>query len=199
MTTRSVVCGRRRRRPATTRQRRQEHCRALTASSCRSPDVDVTPSWRSSSIICAAFSAIMMVGVLVLPEVMVGITEASTTRRPSRPHDAQPLVDHRHRIGRQAHLRRADRMEDRGADVAGGLGERGVVVADRRARAGIPPDGRAQRRLLHQAARDADRVGRDAAVLRRRRDSSARSSAWPTDRPSAAGSCRARSGAGCRR
>ena len=39
-------------------------------------------SRRSSRIIAAAFSAIMMVGELVLPEVMVGITEASTTRRP---------------------------------------------------------------------------------------------------------------------
>ena len=33
----------------------------------------------------AAFSAIMMTGALVLPEMMVGMIEASTTRRPSRP------------------------------------------------------------------------------------------------------------------
>ena len=32
-----------------------------------------------------AFSAIMMVGALVLPEVMVGMIEASAMRRPSRP------------------------------------------------------------------------------------------------------------------
>ena len=32
-----------------------------------------------------AFSAIMMVGELVLPLVMVGITEASATRRPAIP------------------------------------------------------------------------------------------------------------------
>jgi hypothetical protein len=33
----------------------------------------------------AAFSAIIMVGELVLPEVMVGMIEASTTRSPSSP------------------------------------------------------------------------------------------------------------------
>ena len=39
----------------------------------------------SSMIMLAAFSAIIAVGVLVLPEVMVGITEASITRRPGEP------------------------------------------------------------------------------------------------------------------
>ena len=39
----------------------------------------------SSRIIAAPFSAIIAVGVLVLPDVMVGITEASTTRSPARP------------------------------------------------------------------------------------------------------------------
>ncbi len=37
---------------------------------------------RSSRIMSAAFSAIMITGELVLPLVMVGITEASTTRNP---------------------------------------------------------------------------------------------------------------------
>ena len=37
-------------------------------------------------------------------------------------------------IGYCAHLRGADGMKDRGADVAGGFGQRGVVVANRRAR-----------------------------------------------------------------
>ena len=85
---------------------------------------------RLPTIIAAALSAIMMVGVLVLPEVMVGITEASTTRRPSRPMTRSRSSTTAMRIGRQAHLGGADGMEDRGADVAGGLGERGVVVAD---------------------------------------------------------------------
>src|SRR5262249_60214167 len=40
----------------------------------------------SSRISAAPFSAIIIVGALVLPDVIVGITEASTTRKPSRPN-----------------------------------------------------------------------------------------------------------------
>ena len=43
------------------------------------------PARISALIISAAFSPIMMVGALVLPPISVGITDASTTRRPSRP------------------------------------------------------------------------------------------------------------------
>jgi hypothetical protein len=39
----------------------------------------------SALIMSAAFSPIMMVGALVLPPIKVGMTDASTTRRPSRP------------------------------------------------------------------------------------------------------------------
>ena len=39
----------------------------------------------SSRIIVAAFSAIIAVGVLVFPEVIVGMTEASATRSPEIP------------------------------------------------------------------------------------------------------------------
>ena len=56
-------------------------------------------------------------------------------------------------------------MEDRGADVAGGFRERGVVVADGGAgQKFVRVIGR-QRLLLHQPPRGADRVGGDLAVL----------------------------------
>ena len=53
--------------------------------------------------------------------------------KPGDAMKAQPLIDHGHGIARRAHLRGADGMEDRGADIAGGLRQRGIVVADRRA------------------------------------------------------------------
>ena len=56
---------------------------------------------REPLIRSAAFSAIMIVGAFVLPRVIVGITEASTTRRPVDAVDAQLRVDDRaHRAGR---------------------------------------------------------------------------------------------------
>ena len=89
----------------------------------------------------APFSAIIMVGALVLPDVIVGMTEASITRKPLEPDDAQALVDHRQRIVGAAHLGGADGMKDRGADVAGGLRQRCLVVARHAgARQDIPPD-----------------------------------------------------------
>ena len=69
-------------------------------------------------IISAAFSAIIITGALVLPEVMVGITEASATRRPVDAAQPQAVVDHGERI--RAHPAGADRVEDRRADRARG-------------------------------------------------------------------------------
>ena len=51
---------------------------------------------------CAARSAIISVGELVLPLVMVGMTLASATRRPAHAVHAQPRVDHRQRVARPA-------------------------------------------------------------------------------------------------
>ena len=66
----------------------------------------------------AAFSAIMIVGEFVLPDVIVGMIEASATRTFLRPRTLKRIVDHRVRI--IAHFAGADRMKDRCADIAGG-------------------------------------------------------------------------------
>ena len=81
---------------------------------------------------------------------------------------AQPRIDHGAYVVVAAHAGGADGMEDRGADIAGGLFQRGLVIADRRARQIFDRRIFLQRRLRHDFARDADRIGGDAAVLRRR-------------------------------
>ncbi len=69
-----------------------------------------------------------MVGELVLPEVIDGITDASITRKPSMPMTRKPRIDHRARIVVAAHAGGADGMKDRGADIAGGFFQRRLVV-----------------------------------------------------------------------
>jgi len=49
-------------------------------------------------IVAARFSAIMIVGALVLVEVTAGIAEASMTWSPSSPWTLSSSVDHRHRV-----------------------------------------------------------------------------------------------------
>ena len=107
----------------------------------------------------------MMVGVLVLPEVMLGITEASTTRKPGMPKTLQAFIHNRQRIAGKAHFRGTDGMEDGGADIARGLGKIGGVV--RHCGAGdvfVRPIFR-QRGLAHQPPCHPYGVGGDAAIF----------------------------------
>ena len=76
----------------------------------------------------APFSAIIMVGALVLPEVISGMIEASMTRKAVDADQAQALVHHGHRIGRAAHLAGADRVEHRVADLGRRRQQARVVV-----------------------------------------------------------------------
>jgi hypothetical protein len=78
----------------------------------------------------------MMVGVLVLPEVTVGIIEASITRSRSSLKTRTARRLRLTRVGTAvAHLGRADGMKDRGADLCRPLykAEGVPVVADREA------------------------------------------------------------------
>ena len=67
-------------------------------------------------IMSLAFSAIMIVGALVLPDTSRGMIEASITRRPSMPCTRSCAIDDRARS--VPHLARADRVIDRGAGCA---------------------------------------------------------------------------------
>jgi hypothetical protein len=68
-----------------------------------------------SRIHCAAFSAIISVGELVLPLVMVGMAPASTTRRPRR--RARTAVEHGHGVVARP-IGGAHGVEDGGGNVA---------------------------------------------------------------------------------
>ena len=82
----------------------------------------------SCKIMRAPFSAIIITGAAVLPEVMVGMIEASTTRKRSMPDHAQPLIDHGHGIVGPPHLGGADRMEDGAAGIGAGLEQCGIIA-----------------------------------------------------------------------
>ncbi len=62
-----------------------------------------------------AFSAIMITGELVLPETIVGMTEASTMLNAPTPVHSQLFVDDSHAV--TPHLAGSNRVEDRGGDV----------------------------------------------------------------------------------
>ena len=94
----------------------------------------------------APCSAIITVGAFVLPDVMRGMTDASMTRKPGDAADPQPVVDDGERV--DAHAARADRVEDRRAEIAGRAPQIGIAGQRRtrqpflgreRARARAPP------------------------------------------------------------
>ena len=138
----------------------------------------------SSSIIPAAFSAIIIVGELVLPDVIVGMIEASTTRNP-RYRYAQPFVHHRQRIVLRPIF--ACRPDGRWWCRCRRL----RASAPRRLRcAPCPADTRPDHISQGRRAtmrRSAHGIRGDAAVLIGRRDNSAGSAACRRDRSSAAG------------
>ncbi len=108
-----------------------------------------------------AFSAIMMVGELVLPEVIDGMIEASATRKPASATHAQPLIDDGALVA--AHFARADRMKDGRADVA----RRGCQLLVGRQFGAGPEFLRFKAGQClggHDAARDTDGIGGDPAV-----------------------------------
>ena len=147
---------------------------------------------RPSAITMAApFSAIIIVGELVLPEVMRGIAEASMTRKPFDAAHPQALVEHGRGIVRRCPsspsrrdgrsscrcrppLRAARRPSSRSAP--------GPVL--------LRPEAR-ERRLRDDAARQPQRIDRDPPVLlrreivradRRRLCADRRSTAWTLPR-----------------
>ena len=81
------------------------------------PDVRRLRYRASCKIMSEAFSAIMMIGALVLPDIRSGMTEASTTRKASMPRTRKPLIDHGERI--VAHPAGRGRMIDRAAALRG--------------------------------------------------------------------------------
>ena len=119
----------------------------------------------SSRIIAAPFSAIIMVGALVLPDVIVGITEASTTRRRS-----SPMKRSRSSTTAIGSLARPILAVPTGWKIVVPMSPAALTSAA----SSSPTEGPGrystglilgERRLRHDPARDPDRVDGDAAVL----------------------------------
>ena len=88
----------------------------------------------------APFSAIIMVGALVLPDVIVGITEASITRKPSTPMTRRWASTTALAFVRRSHLGGSHRMEDRRCVRPEG-GKQGLIIVVARVRPGPDQDG----------------------------------------------------------
>ena len=120
----------------------------------------------SSRIIAAPFSALIIVGALEeLPDEIVGMIEASTTRRRSSPMTRRRSSTTAYGIALPSHLGGPDGVKDRGADVARSLDQGGVIIANGLPREIFDRMVLGEGGLLYDVAGDADRIDSDAAIL----------------------------------